>query len=405
MLTAADRLDNKASGFELGADDYLTNRSSSESSCCVEGALDRRRAHHRPPLCEIAGLRLESVPPRGLPRRPLRRADPEAVRGARSPRRRRRRRRQRRRTPGASIEPRRRPVHRRRPHHRLSAAQTPRRTLGHRHRRWPAFRATASTCNQKAGAREGSVDRAPGLSVRLKLTLSYAGFLMLARVPCCSWSGTSPFFAWCAPRCDLPGAQGPRRPLARFRSDRRHRPGVPARVRSPGRMDSRRPHARPSDAHYRRDTQPPRPDRSPTGSSWKAVRTSPANSPTASTPCSPGTRSARRRTEEIRSGTAEICSQRLPRTAHPAGDRADASRCGPQRSGSRQRRARRPAPHRRRPSDRPAEALLLLGRANNGPSPTNTSTCRSSRKKPLERSCPSQKRHGLTIETSGDPSP
>src|ERR1700740_3730967 len=28
--------------------------------------------------------------------------------------------------------------------------------------------------------REGSVDRAPGLSVRLKLTLSYAGFLMLA---------------------------------------------------------------------------------------------------------------------------------------------------------------------------------------------------------------------------------
>ena len=28
--------------------------------------------------------------------------------------------------------------------------------------------------------REESVDRAPGLSVRLKLTLSYAGFLMLA---------------------------------------------------------------------------------------------------------------------------------------------------------------------------------------------------------------------------------
>src|SRR3982750_1947021 len=28
--------------------------------------------------------------------------------------------------------------------------------------------------------REGIVDRAPGLSVRLKLTLSYAGFLMLA---------------------------------------------------------------------------------------------------------------------------------------------------------------------------------------------------------------------------------
>src|SRR5437899_10561068 len=31
-----------------------------------------------------------------------------------------------------------------------------------------------------AGAREKNMDRAPGLSVRLKLTLSYAGFLMLA---------------------------------------------------------------------------------------------------------------------------------------------------------------------------------------------------------------------------------
>src|SRR6516164_103822 len=30
------------------------------------------------------------------------------------------------------------------------------------------------------GVREAIVDRAPGLSVRLKLTLSYAGFLMLA---------------------------------------------------------------------------------------------------------------------------------------------------------------------------------------------------------------------------------
>ena len=33
MLTAADRLDDKASGFGLGADDYLTNRSSCRSSC------------------------------------------------------------------------------------------------------------------------------------------------------------------------------------------------------------------------------------------------------------------------------------------------------------------------------------------------------------------------------------
>src|ERR671929_2405680 len=42
--------------------------------------------------------------------------------------------------------------------------------------------ATASTRTQIPGMREKSVDRPPGLSVRLKLTLSYAGFLMLAGV-------------------------------------------------------------------------------------------------------------------------------------------------------------------------------------------------------------------------------
>src|ERR687895_2599167 len=46
---------------------------------------------------------------------------------------------------------------------------------------WPAS-ATASTLNQRPGVREETVDRAPGLSVRLKLTLSYAGFLMIAAV-------------------------------------------------------------------------------------------------------------------------------------------------------------------------------------------------------------------------------
>src|SRR5918996_6460455 len=44
---------------------------------------------------------------------------------------------------------------------------------------WPAP-GTASTLNQTPGVREETVARAPGLSVRLKLTLSYAGFLMLA---------------------------------------------------------------------------------------------------------------------------------------------------------------------------------------------------------------------------------
>src|SRR6185312_15167434 len=40
----------------------------------------------------------------------------------------------------------------------------------------------ASTLNWTPGATEETVDRAPGMSVRLKLTLSYAGFLMLAGV-------------------------------------------------------------------------------------------------------------------------------------------------------------------------------------------------------------------------------
>src|SRR5262245_49504629 len=45
---------------------------------------------------------------------------------------------------------------------------------------WPAS-GTASTRNQTPGVRgENTVDRAAGLSVRLKLTLSYAAFLMLA---------------------------------------------------------------------------------------------------------------------------------------------------------------------------------------------------------------------------------
>ena len=59
MLTAADRLDDKASGFELGADDYLTKPFELRELVLRLRALDRRRAHTRPPVRELAGLRLD----------------------------------------------------------------------------------------------------------------------------------------------------------------------------------------------------------------------------------------------------------------------------------------------------------------------------------------------------------
>jgi two-component system response regulator VanR len=59
MLTAADRLDDKASGFELGADDYLTKPFELGELVLRLRALDRRRAHARPPVRVIGGLRLD----------------------------------------------------------------------------------------------------------------------------------------------------------------------------------------------------------------------------------------------------------------------------------------------------------------------------------------------------------
>jgi two-component system response regulator VanR len=59
MLTAADRLDDKASGFELGADDYLTKPFELRELVLRLRALDRRRSHYRPPVREVAGIRLD----------------------------------------------------------------------------------------------------------------------------------------------------------------------------------------------------------------------------------------------------------------------------------------------------------------------------------------------------------
>jgi CheY-like chemotaxis protein len=102
MLTAADRIDDKASGFELGADDYLTKPFELRElvlrcgrSNAAAGTPGRRSARSRP----AAG----PVPPGGLPGRALRRAHPQAVRGAGGTRRRRGRDRQCRGTAGTRL--------------------------------------------------------------------------------------------------------------------------------------------------------------------------------------------------------------------------------------------------------------------------------------------------------------
>ncbi len=51
-------IDDKASGFELGADDYLTKPFDLQELVLRLRALDRRCAHLRPPVRHIAGLRL-----------------------------------------------------------------------------------------------------------------------------------------------------------------------------------------------------------------------------------------------------------------------------------------------------------------------------------------------------------
>lgn len=59
MLTAADRLDDKESGFELGADDYLTKPFQLRELVLRLRALSRRTTTAAPPIREVAGLRLD----------------------------------------------------------------------------------------------------------------------------------------------------------------------------------------------------------------------------------------------------------------------------------------------------------------------------------------------------------
>lgn len=59
MLTAADRFDDKASGFAVGADDYLTKPFDLRELVLRLRALARRRTPHRPPVLEFGGLRID----------------------------------------------------------------------------------------------------------------------------------------------------------------------------------------------------------------------------------------------------------------------------------------------------------------------------------------------------------
>jgi len=59
MLTARNRLDDRVRGLDVGADDYLTKPFELRELVLRLRALDRRRAYNRPPVREIAGLRVD----------------------------------------------------------------------------------------------------------------------------------------------------------------------------------------------------------------------------------------------------------------------------------------------------------------------------------------------------------
>ncbi len=60
MLTAARRLDDKVSGFELGADDYLAKPIEFPELVARLRALGRRSAASAPPVLEHSGVRLDT---------------------------------------------------------------------------------------------------------------------------------------------------------------------------------------------------------------------------------------------------------------------------------------------------------------------------------------------------------
>ena len=363
MLTAADRLDDKATGFELGADDYLTKPFALQELVLRLRALDRRRAHNRPPVLELAGLRLD----------PFRR---EVYRDGRYVALTRKQ--------FAVLEV-------------LVAAEggvvSAEELLA---RAWDenadpftnAVRITVSGLRKRlgepwiiatvagAGYRitrkqtpsmgEETVDRAPGLSVRLKFTLSYAGVVMLAGAVLLA----AGYFS--LSRGVHPGVIF----LVRSHADllRSFAP-IAATVMGfllifgllggwflAGRMLA------PSGSHHRCHKH---------GREWIALAPNPATRPRRRVPRTRrrlrhharAARSARRRAAAIR-------SQRLPRAAHPTGDHADPSRCRPQRSRTATAASSTSASASSTPerSNSPKHCSCSAAPTSD-PSPENTSTC------------------------------
>src|SRR3954462_10524146 len=171
MLTAADGLDDVVDGLTLGADDYLPKPFEWKELVARLRPRARRARRRRParPRPRAPG-RPAPRRPRARPRPAQRhsrgcgpRSDAEGVRGARGPDVGRRRRRLGRGPPAAGVGRERRPLHQQRAHNDHAPAAQPRRARG---------------------ARDGHGRRLPRLmprpTVRLRMTLLYAGVFLLA---------------------------------------------------------------------------------------------------------------------------------------------------------------------------------------------------------------------------------
>ena len=84
MLTARDAIDDRVSGLDAGADDYLAKPFAFDELLARLRALMRRAPAERPPVLEVGDLRLDPGGAPGLARRPRARPVGEGVRAARA---------------------------------------------------------------------------------------------------------------------------------------------------------------------------------------------------------------------------------------------------------------------------------------------------------------------------------